>query len=184
FRLREFLQLAPSLALLGGLAVVCLANAASEPQHFGLNSRWPARALLVFGFATILLLAMSYEESIVMRVVNERGVRDFVRSPDEFVADELSQLPPGPLFVWGNGSELYLLTGRAPAASNLNVIPLSGNLPGSVARRARLMAELQVSQPVVVAVSPEAVRSGNGLALDAFPELDALLQASYAPDDK
>jgi hypothetical protein len=180
-RLRELMQLGPSLALLDGWAVGCVWQAAAQPPYLGFGRRSLARLALIGGMLSLVLLSLGYQESIVMRALNERTLHGLVRSPDEFVVDALAHLPPGPLFVWGSGTELYVLSQRHPASSTLNAIPLSANLPGAAARRARLLAELDAVPPAAIALSPEAERAGNGLDLDGFPALAQLLATAYAP---
>lgn len=186
-RLRELLQLAPSVALLGGWGASCVWQAAGQPPYLGFGRARPARLALLGGLASLVALSSGYQAAIVMRAFNERSVRGFVRSPDEFVAEALAQVPPERLFVWGNGTELYLLSGRAPASASLNAIPLSANLPAAAARRARLMDELRASRPVAIVLSPEVDRVGDGLAVEerpgdvGFPALRALLEDAYAP---
>ncbi|MBV9168998.1 MAG: glycosyltransferase family 39 protein [Chloroflexi bacterium] len=182
-RLREFIQLGPSIALLGAWAATRIWRAAGQPPYAGLSTSIAARCVLVGVFASLVALSSSYQLSIVMRAINERTQRNFVRSPDEFVADALARVPPGPLFVWGNGAELYLLTDRAPASTTLNVIPLSSNLPGAQSRRAALIQQLQTTRPVAIVVSPEVDRPDNGISLRDFPQLNTLLQQDYAPVD-
>jgi hypothetical protein len=182
-RFREFMQLAPSIALLGGWAATRIWRAAAQSPYLGLGSAGSARTLLVVVFASLVALSSGYQESIVMRAMNERISRNFVRSPDELVADTLTRVPPGPLFVWGNGAELYLLSDRPPASSNLNVIPLSTNLTGATTRRAALMQQLRANRPLAIVVSPEVDRAGNGIALNEFPQLSALLQQDYMSVD-
>jgi hypothetical protein len=183
-RLREFMQLAPSLALLSGWAATRMWRAAAQPPYLGLASATGARCLLLGVFLSVAALSSSYQEAIVMRAINERTSHNFVRSPDEVVADALKRVPPGPLFVWGNGTELYLLSARPPVTSTLNVIPLSANLPGADERRALLMQQLESTRPIAIVVSPEVDRPGNGIALDAFPPLSAMLQQAYTPLDE
>jgi hypothetical protein len=182
-RLREFMQLAPSVAVLGAWGATRLLRGADRPPHLGVGARWSARAALGLAMASVVLLSATYQQSIVMRALNERGPRGFVRSPDELVADELGHVPAGPLFVWGNGAELYLLSNRAPAASSLNVIALSANLPGAGARRDQLMAQLRAQPPEAIAISPEATRAGDGLELRNFAALGDLLSTSYVEDE-
>jgi hypothetical protein len=183
-RLREVLQLAPSVALLGGWAAGSLWRAAGQAPYLGLARAAFARLALLGVLGSVVLLSSGYQQSIVMRALNERSVHGLVRSPDEFVADALAKVPPGPLYVWGEGTELYLLSQRPPAASTLNAIPLSANLPGSAARRAQLVTELQATTPVAIVVSPEAERAGTGLAVQDFSAFAALLQAAYVPLDE
>ena len=111
------------------------------------------------------------------RVLNERGVRDFIRAPEEWLADDLATLRPGPLYVWGNGTQLYLLSGRAPASRYLNAAGHLGSAwVGRDQVRAELMAELARSTPAVVAVQ---LGQDPEFDLEGFAALRDLLAREY-----
>ncbi len=183
-RLREFIQLAPSVALLGGWALAEVWNAARIPPHFGLRSPVAARGLVVGLLASVVLLSSEFQGSVLMRALNERGPRGFALSPDERTAAMLRLLPDGPLYVWGNGAQLYLLTGRTPASRNLNIVGLSSLLPGASERRAYLLSELEGSRPRAIVVTPDVERSDEGLRIEDFSQLMALIQGEYVASDE
>ncbi|MBI4493560.1 MAG: hypothetical protein HY690_12290 [Chloroflexi bacterium] len=180
-RLREYVQLSPSYALLGGWVLHRLWLGAGQPPHFGLDSRLAARTLLATWLGALLVLSAGYQGSVVMRAINDRGVHDFIRSPEEWVADRVQQLPAGPLFVWGNAAQIYLHADRLPASRYLNVVGLGADSFTGEEARSTLLSDLYQTPPATIVVDPKTEDPREDLALSRFPALQRLLQTAYSP---
>ena len=81
--------------------------------------------------------------------------------------------------MWGNGAQVYALSGRSPASRFLHTLALSNDFAVNdqmAAHRAELMATLNTAPPALVVLdTPWLTRSRT---LD-FPELRALLAREY-----
>ncbi|MBI4494394.1 MAG: hypothetical protein HY690_16545 [Chloroflexi bacterium] len=85
-----------------------------------------------------------------------------------------------PLFIWGNAAQIYLHAGRPPAARALNGLGLGAYSPLAKEARARLLSELDQTQPAVIVLDPMTEDPAEDLALARFPALQRLLQTAYA----
>lgn len=178
-----YVQLVPSLALLGGLAVAC-------------GWRWLGGMPLARAYAglvgvAVFLLSNQFQASVALRAWNERTPG---RSSVPLEASLGQRLGPGerggrsePLFVWGDNTEIYLYAdGRSPGRF-FHVFPVSGVYAtrGMADRRAELLRAWQAAPPAIIAIDPATLRDDPdgslGLNPSSFPELRRLLEAEYTP---
>lgn len=162
-----YLALVPPLSLCGGWA---LATAWKV-------SRAPWRMWLVAAAATLLFYAGQFQLHQFGNAWYSR-VESNTHSAEEFVAGSIKD-GSGSLFVWGNGSQVYALSGRSPASRFLHTLALSNDFAVNdqvVAHRAELMARLNTAPPAVVVL--DTLWLTRSRTLD-FPELRALLAREY-----
>jgi hypothetical protein len=172
-----FVQLVPSLALLGALALAA-------------GWRWTRGLPLARGYAAlvglaIFLLSNQFQASVALRAFWERTPPHASVPLERLLA---ARLTPGPLFVWGDNSEIYLYAGVRATGRFFHTFPLSHQYAsgsGYLDRRAELLRTWQSAPPVVVAIDPATARDDPdgslGLNVSSFPELQALLASQYTP---
>jgi dolichyl-phosphate-mannose-protein mannosyltransferase len=105
-------------------------------------------------------------------------IQSNTHSTEEFVAGAIGG-GAGSLFVWGNGPQVYALTGRRPASRYLHTIGLSYDYAFHTElqqNRSELMATLESSPPQVIAIDTPWLRRAHTLD---FPELEALIARGY-----
>jgi 4-amino-4-deoxy-L-arabinose transferase-like glycosyltransferase len=170
-----YLALVPPLAILGGYASVSLWSHGSTLQR---------TAVVAVG---MFLLAYShqlqdhqYGNAWYSRIASN------AHSTEEFVAGAIGS-GAGSLFVWGNGPQVYALSGRVPASRYLHTLGISYDyaLHDQLdPNRTELMATLRESPPQVIAVDSPWLRRAKTLD---FPELRAFIGRNYelanAPDN-
>jgi hypothetical protein len=162
-----YLALVPPLSVCGGWA---LATAWKVSQPL-----W--RIWLVTGAATLLFYAGQFQVHQFGNAWYSR-LESTTHSPEEFVAGSLKG-GGGSMFIWGNGAQVYALSGRAPAARFLHTLALSNDFAVNDqmgVHRAELMARLTSAPPAIVVIDTPWLKRSNTLD---FPELSALLAQDY-----
>jgi hypothetical protein len=99
-------------------------------------------------------------------------------STEEFVAGAIGR-ESGSLFIWGNGPQVYALSGRVPASRYLHTLAISYDYAVHDElnqNRAELIATLEESPPQVIAVDTPWLRRARTLD---FPDLQALIARDY-----
>ncbi|MDQ6673770.1 MAG: hypothetical protein M3069_24005 [Chloroflexota bacterium] len=181
FTREYFMQLVPSFSLLAAL---------------GLEALWMERAgdkltrgWLLVSLGVIGVLSGSFQASFSMRAWNEYIASGWTTTSVERLASMIAELPAGEtLFVWGDESELYALSGRLPSTRFLNSAGVAANADSSVkTRRAELMASLTHAPPGIIVVDRRtATDDPDGrlqLNVQYFSELQQLLSDSYREMD-
>jgi 4-amino-4-deoxy-L-arabinose transferase-like glycosyltransferase len=149
---------------------------------FGLAELWrgsraPGRAWLAVAGAALVVFCGQLQAHVFQRAWYERLVST-VWTPEEFVGGSIKG-DPGTLFVWGNGSQVYAISGVRPASRYLHTLALSSDfgVTAQVAEHRReLMATLEAAPPDHIALdTPWLTTNGT----QPFPELRALLDRDY-----
>jgi len=174
---REFIQLVPGMALLAAFGLGRLWAAAGR-DGLGLGRPLAGRLVLVASFGTLFCLSSGFQVGQLRRAWYERGPAGAPAAVD-VVAARVAQLPPGPLFVWGNAGQVYPLTGREPASRFMNAEALRLTAPGHERYRAELLADLASRPPSAIVLAPHV--DEPELRVAAFPELGQLLQTCFEP---
>jgi hypothetical protein len=176
-----FVQLVPSLALLGGYALV---EGWSRTRGQPLLRGYAA----VVGLA-VFLLSNQFQASVVLRAWWERTPPHASVPLERLLAGRL-RIDDGSLFVWGDNSEIYLYAHARAPGRFFHTFPLTHQYTsgsGSLERRAELLRTWHTVPPSVVAIDPAAAREdpdgSAGLNPSSFPELEAMLAARYTPMD-
>jgi hypothetical protein len=171
---REFVYVVPSFAVLGALGFERIWGWGQRQE------RLLGRSLLVAVCVVCVLLTTSFQRVELARARFERDSGSGP-SPTEKLGLILdSDLPPGPLFIYGNGAELYPLAGRMPAARYLNGEALRSAAPGAQTTRADLVASLERDSPPVIVLAPHSDEAE--LNLSEYSSMRAFLQACYTPN--
>jgi hypothetical protein len=176
-----YVQLVPSLALLGGLAV--------EWGWYATRGARALRAYLAVLAASVFVLSNQFQMSVVLRAWNERTPGRASVSNEQQVATRFLPGERGgadrPLFIWGDNSEMYLYANASSPSRFFHTFPLSHQYTsgsGYLERRAEL---LRAPPPEVVAIDPATARDDPdgslGLNVSSFPELQRLLPQQYEP---
>lgn len=168
-----YVAVVPPMALCAAWAVVTLWQAI----------RPGGRVWLGAAVATLFLFSAQFQAHELERAWYERLVST-KWAPEEFIGGSLkSARSATSLFVWGNGSQVYALSGARPASRYLHTLAVSndfarnGDLAG---HRQELLATLQAHPPDhIVLDTPWLTTNGT---LD-FPELRALLDRDYVLDN-
>jgi hypothetical protein len=162
-----YLVLVPPLAVCGGWAL-----ASAWCRMGGLSRVW-----LVVVSATLLAYAFQFQLAEYGRVRYSR-IESTTHDPEEFVAGSIKG-GPGTLFVWGNGSQVYALSGRPPASRYLHTLALSNDFAthDQVApNRAELMARLQAAPPTVIVIDTPWIKK---VKTQDFAELRDMIARDY-----
>jgi Dolichyl-phosphate-mannose-protein mannosyltransferase len=162
-----YLVLVPPLAVCGGWALTNIWRRSSNL----------ARVWLAVTAATLLAYGSHFQVAEYERAWYSR-LQSTTHVPEEFVAG-LIRGGQGSLFVWGNGSQVYALSGRQPASRYLHTLALSNDFAvhDQVAtNRAELMATLAAAPPAVIAIDTPWLKRVHTLE---FPELQQLLASDY-----
>jgi len=162
-----YLALVPCLSILGGYVLVRLWRGHGLLQ----------RASLVVASSGLLAFSSQLQDHQYGNAWYSRLVSN-THSTEEFVAGAIGS-GSGSLFVWGNGPQVYALSGRLPASRYLHTLALSYDyaVHDELQRnRAELMATLQGTPPQVIAIDRPWLR--RAMTLD-FPELNALIAQDY-----
>ncbi len=177
----SFVQLVPSFAILAALAL--------ETAWAATRGAPLARLFVALTLATVFALSTSLQVHVALRAWNDRLPGRAVPPAEEVVAQRLVPLS-GPLYVWGDASQLYLLTGEGSPSRFFQVYPLSQFFTrgtGYLARRAELVRALEGEPPAAIAIDPATARDDpdgtRALAIRTFPELESLLASDYRPLD-
>jgi hypothetical protein len=181
FTREYFLQLAPSFALLAGLAL----HSIWSSQSRGVVGRvWLVASLVAIG-----MLSSAFQAGFTLRVWNEYVARGWTINSVERLASMISNLPAGEaLFVWGDEAQLYALSGRLPTTRFLNTAGLAqtGD-PTANARRAEMLDRLQQAPPAVIVIDRRTAQDDPDgrlrLNLRYFPELTQMLADDYREMD-
>ncbi|MBI4492745.1 MAG: glycosyltransferase family 39 protein [Chloroflexi bacterium] len=176
---REFAQVVPSFALLAAFGIGRVWDDAGR-GGLGLGHPWAGRLMVVVLFASLLALSSQHQVEVTLRAWNDRGPSGWLVG-DEHLAGFLrrvdEEVPPGPVFVWGNAAQLYARSGRESASRFLNTEALGSFSPGYQRNRAELMQELAARPPGVIIGAPDA--GGPAIQLERFPELSQFIDACY-----
>jgi hypothetical protein len=178
FTREYFVQLVPSFSLLAAWTVWMVWNA---------SRAWQVRAWLATSFGTIVLLSGAFQAGFTLRVWNEYVAHGWTTNSVEHLAVMLAALPSNEnLFVWGNESQLYPLSGRQPTTRFLNTagVEVTGD-PSVAARRAELFSSLRASPPAVIVIDAHTADDDPDgrlqLNVRYVPELQQLLAEHYRP---
>jgi Dolichyl-phosphate-mannose-protein mannosyltransferase len=170
-----YVQLVPSLALLGGLALA---------MGWRAMRGW-ARAYAAVVLATLFVLSNQFQASVALRAWNERTPGRSSTSFEQLLALRVAQESAGPVFVWGDNSEIYLWAGRRAPERFFQTFALSRVYAdrGYLQHRTELLQTFQNSPPGIVAIDPATARDdpdgSQGLNISTFPELRAFLAEHY-----
>ncbi|MBI4492498.1 MAG: glycosyltransferase family 39 protein [Chloroflexi bacterium] len=181
-----FVQLVPSFALLAALAL--------ESAWELARGRMLARAYLGILVLGVFLVSNSLQAQVAMRAWNDRIPPRSSVPPEHLLALELQgqlHATPGPLFVWGDATQVYVLANGQSPSRFFHVFPLSGFFVGGsgyVARRAELLRALEDNPPHAIVVDPRTSQDDPdgslGLKLSSFPELERFIAARYRAVDE
>jgi hypothetical protein len=167
---REFVYVVPSVAVVAALGL----------ERFW---RWPGldralgRGLLLAACIGCVVLTTSFQRVQLARARFERGSGSALAPTEQLGWVFRRDLPPGPLFVYGNGAELYVLAARPPATPHLNAEALRSTAPGADSTRAALVGALSSNPPAVIVLAPHSDEAE--LTLAEYPALRAFLQECY-----
>jgi hypothetical protein len=172
---REFVYVVPSLAVVGALG---FARVWRWISILDVQRAVVARCLLLALCAASVVATTSFQRVQLARARFERGSVGRL-SPTEDLGRIIRQdLPPGPLFVYGNGAEMYPLAGRMPATRYVNAEALRSSAPGVDQTRADLVATLERSPPSIVVLAPHSDEAELNLA--NYPAMRMFLHDCYA----
>ncbi|MBV9577206.1 MAG: glycosyltransferase family 39 protein [Chloroflexi bacterium] len=165
--LNYYLVLVPPLSVLGSYAITRLWRMGHPVVRVGV------------AVTSVLLLAGAsefqyhqYGNAWLSRIASN------THSTEEFVAGAVSS-GSGSLFVWGNGPQVYALSGRIPATRYLHTIGLSYDYAFHTQlqqNRAEVMTVLEHAPPQVIAIDTPWLRRAHTLE---FPELEDFLARQY-----
>jgi hypothetical protein len=170
---REFVYVVPSFAAVGALGLERIW------WRLGMRHRPIARGLLVIVCAGALVLTTGFQRTQLARARFERGPNTGVSPTEELGLRLRTDFGPGPLFIYGNGAQLYPLADRTPATRYLNAEALRSTAPGVEQTRAELVADLSSKPPAVIILAPHS--DEPELNLEEYPAMRAILQDCYAP---
>jgi hypothetical protein len=173
---REFAQVVPSLALLAAVGIGRLWHAAST-DSLGLGRPLAGRIALVTMLGAIFVLSSSFQFIEFRRAQFERGPRGTPSDPDLIATYLRTAAPPGPIFVWGNGGQIYALSGRAPASRFVIAEFTNATSPRPALSRAEVIDDVRADPPSVVVLAPHS--DDPDLTLTAFPAFEQLLATCY-----
>jgi hypothetical protein len=173
---REFAQVVPSLALLAAVGIGRLWHAAST-DSLGLGRPLAGRIALVTMLGAIFVLSSSFQLIEFRRAQFERGPRGTPSDPDLIATYLRTAAPPGPIFVWGNGGQIYALSGRAPASRFVIAEFTNATSPRPALSRAEVIDDVRADPPSVVVLAPHS--DDPDLTLTAFPAFEQLLATCY-----
>ena len=162
-----YLTLVPPLAVCGGWALTRLWS----------RTVWTSRVWLVACSLTLFVYANQFQAAEYGRALYGR-IQSTTHDPEEFVAGSIKG-GGGTIFVWGNGSQVYALSGRTPASRYLHTLALSNDFafhPQVGPNRAEVMATLRAAPPAVIVVDTPWLKKNNTLE---FPELRDFLASEY-----
>jgi len=168
--LREFVYVVPSTAVVAALGL-------------GRLWRWPGldralgRGLLLAACLACIVLTTGFQRGQLARARFER-LGSALAQTEQLGWIFRRDLPPGPLFVYGNGAELYPLANRTPATRYLNAEALRSTAPGVDKTRAELVTALRSNPPPVIVLAPHSDEAELDLA--QYPAMRAFLQDCYA----
>ena len=174
---REFEYIVPSFAILGafGLDYLWRQVGGVGPLNGALG-----RCALLAVCAAGLVLTTSFQRVQFGRAQFERGPRAGLSVTEKIGQIVQTAFPPGPMFVYGNGAEMYLLSGRVPATAHINAEALRTTAPGADLTRADLIATLRGNPPPVIVLAPHS--DEPELSLAEYPAMRAFLNDCYIPD--
>jgi hypothetical protein len=162
-----YLALVPPLALCGGYALSRVWTSGSVLR----------RASVLAGGVVLLVYSNQFQQHQYGNAWYSRIVSN-THSTEEFVAGAIGK-GSGSLFIWGNGPQVYALSGREPAARYLHTLGISYDYAVHDRldqNRAELLATLQQKPPQVIAIDTPWLRRADTLP---YPELDAFIQKEY-----
>jgi hypothetical protein len=180
-----YVQLVPSLALLGGLALAVAWQATRGWTTLRLYA-----AVVVAG---VFALSNQFQASVALRAWNERTPGRSSMPFEAMLAEKFTPEQRGgvdqPLFVWGDNSEIYLYANGRASGRFFQVLALSRVYAERAyqQRRSELLRAWETAPPAIIAIDPATIRDDPdgslGLNPSSFPELLALIHEGYAPID-
>jgi hypothetical protein len=175
---REVAMAVPSFALLAAFGVRRLWEAAGR-DGLGLGPPAAGRGAVLALFGTVFLLTTGFQISQIQRAAYERGPNAPAANTELLAAYLRTEVPPGELFVWGEGGHMYALSDRRPASRFLSSEALKSVSPHADASRAELVAELEARQPVAIMTAPHS--DELALRVDEFFAFGRILESCYEP---
>ncbi len=173
---REFAQVVPSLALLAGVGIGRLWEAAGR-DGLGLGRPAAGRLSLIALLGAIFALSSSFQLIEMRRAMYERGPRAAPSDPDQIAAFLRQSTPPGPIFAWGNAGQIYALSGRQPATRFVIAEFTNTTSPRPLQSRNQVITDLEAQPPSAIVVDPHA--DEPGLRLADFPGLAQVIDQCY-----
>ncbi len=176
-----FVQVVPSFALLGAIAL--------DAAWRATRGRWIWRGYGLLVVGGVLLLSSGFQARVTLRAWNDRIPPRSSVPADQQNRGTFQRLANlGPIFVWGDASQVYVLVhGRSPSRF-FHIYPLSpfySRGPGVAERRAELLGSFEHQPPAAILVDPATDRDDPegtlGLNLLSFPELEQLIARAYRP---
>jgi hypothetical protein len=178
-----YVQVVPSLAILGGLAF-----------GFGWQATRDLRTVRVYAaivVAAIFLLSNQFQAGVTLRAWNERTPGRSSMPFEQILASKFNPDqrggPDQPLFVWGDNSEIYLYANARASGRFFQVLSLTGVYAGRgfQQRRTELLRAWENAPPAIIAIDPATIRDDPdgslGLNPGSFPEMEALIRERYTP---
>ncbi len=174
---REFDQIVPSLSILAAVGIGRLWSAAGR-DGFELGQSAVGRLALVAIFGTVVALSSSFQVTEIQRAWFERGPKSSPAATELLAVHVRQDVQPGTLFIWGNGGQLYELSGREPASRFLNAEALRIGAPGYARDRAELLTQLARHPAAAIVVAPHTDQPD--LRLADFPDFSGLISSCYS----
>jgi hypothetical protein len=174
---REFAQVVPAFALLAAVGFGRLWESAGR-NGLGLGRPLAGRLSLLVVFGTIFVLTSSFQLMELRRAIYESGPSAKPGDPEQISAYLRQQVPPGPLFIWGNEAHLYALSGRDPATRFLiGEFPRAAS-PRAAVSRQQVLDDLRQHPPAAIVVDPHT--DDVEMQLSGFPALQHLIEVCYS----
>jgi hypothetical protein len=162
-----YVVLVPPLAVLGAWGMVSLWQRSPAFERVWLAA--VAAGLLIFsGQAQAQIL----EDAWYQRITSTRW------TPEENVAGALREAQ-GALYVWGNASQVYAISGRPPASRYLHSLALSNDFllnPRAQTYRNDLMTHLRTTPPRWIGIDTPWLTAQHSAD---FPELRQFIEEQY-----
>jgi hypothetical protein len=175
---REWAQVVPSLALLAGIGIGRIWEAAGRADGLGLGHPLAGRIAVVALFGTIFALSSSFQLLELRRAQFERGPSAKPADPEQIATYLRREVPAGPIFVWADAGQIYALSGRQPATRFVIAEFTDTVGPRAQLSRAQVQEDLRAHPPAAIVVDPHGADEPS-LALPAFTGLDAVIKSCY-----
>jgi hypothetical protein len=173
--LREFVEAVPPLAVLGAFGLDWLWR---QVTPLGGPWRLAAQGVLLIALLVGIRYSTSFEQIQMRRAWFERGPGARLSPTEELARIVRREGRPGPIFVYPDAAQVYVLADRLPATPVLNAEPLRLAAPGVDETRRTLLADLRQHQPPWVVLGPHL--DDPELRLEEFPLLQSFLAECYA----
>lgn len=174
-----FVQVVPAYAVLGAVGVGTLWALT--------HGAWAMRAYAAAAAAGVLLLSSQFQAQVTLRAWYERTPPRSSVPPEQANGGAFRRLAErGPIFVWGDATQVYVLARGASPSRFFHTFPLSqvyASGTGYRQRRAELMRDLERTPPSALVIDPSTTRNdpdgSRGLNLTSFPELERFIEQRY-----